>query len=120
MGRGLRGRTVVVLRPTDGGTDPFGEPVEGEPERVKVANVLIDQPTTADIEQTARRFGVSCELTLHFPKSYEASLRGCTVELPAPWERDGGWEVMGDPLPYDPALTPGEHDRPVHVRRVDG
>lgn len=115
---GLRGVSVMVLRPTQGSTDPFGAPVEGEPAREEVDNVIVDRPSDSDVESTTRQFGVSCDLTLHFPKAYHAGLRGCSVALPAPWS--GAFEVLGDPMPYDPELTPGAHDRPVHVRRSVG
>lgn len=118
MGCGFRGVGVTVLSPTSSSTDPFGAPILGVLARTEVDNVLVDRPSDSDIEQTTRQFGVSCDLTLHFPKSCHMSLRGCSVALPVPW--DATYEVLGDPEPYDPALTPGEHDRPVHVRRVVG
>lgn len=116
--RGLRGVEVTVLAPASSSTDPFGAPVPGVMERTEVANVLVCSPTAEEIEQTTRQFGSSCDLTLHFPKTHHESLRGCSVALPEPW--DATFEVLGDPMPYDPALTPGAHDRPVHVRRVVG
>lgn len=118
MRRGLRGVGVTVLSPTAQSTDPFGAPVAGTPSRTEVGNVMVDRPSDKDVEQTTRQFGASCDLVLHFPKSCHMALRGCGVELPAPWS--GTFEVLGDPQPYDPALTPGAHDRPVHVRRVVG
>lgn len=114
----LRGVEVEVIRPTQASTDPFGAPVAGEPQAETVANVLVDSPSTSDIESTMRQFGASCDLTLHFPKGYTQGLRGCKVALPAPWSAE--FEVMGDPMPYDPALTPGGHWMPVNVRRVVG
>ena len=115
---GLRGVDVTVLTPTSASTDPFGAPVAGVSTRTEVANVLVDRPIAEEVEQTTRQYGVSCDLTLHFPKSCHMALRGCSVSLPEPW--DATYEVLGDPMPYDPALTPGAHDRPVQVRRVVG
>lgn len=118
MGWGLKGLTVTVLHPVPASTDPFGAPVPGTPAPEDVADVLVDNPTSTDIESTVRQYGVSCDLTLHFPKDYTGSLRGCSVELPAPWSDE--FEVMGDPMPYDPALVPTSYGMPVHVRRVSG
>lgn len=118
MRYGLQGVDVTVLSPIAGVPDPFGMPTpDGEP-RTRVSNVLVDRPTDADVEETTRQYGASCDLVLHFPKACHMALRGCSVELPAPWSAT--FEVLGDPQPYDPALTPGAHDRPVHVRRVVG
>lgn len=81
-----------------------------------VGNVLVGNPSVEESEQAARRYGAECGLTLHFPKSFEGSLLGLSVCLPAPW--GGVYDVLGDPLPYDPRLTPGEHNRPVLVTRA--
>ena len=126
MGYGLKGVTVTVLSPNPQETgvtgeyvhDPFGAPVYGTPTNTTVANVMVDSPTTEDLEQTTRQYGASCDLVLHFPKSFHGSLRGCSVAIPEPW--GATFEVQGDPMPYDPRLTPGEHDRKVPVRRVVG
>ena len=126
MGFSLRGVAVTVNVPTYQETgvtgevayDPFNAPIAGSPVPVTVENVLVDRPSDSDIEQTTRQYGAQCDFTLHFPKAYHASLRGCSVVLPAPWSCT--CEVLGDPMPYDPALTPGAHDRPVNVRRVVG
>ena len=114
----LRGIAVTVLKPTQSSTDPFGAPVAGTPVPMTVGNVLVDSPSTEDVEQTTRQFGVACDLKLHFPKTCHDCRRGCSVALPAPWS--GTFEVIGDPMPYDPELTPGEHDREVLVRRAAG
>ena len=126
MGYALSGVTVTVNVPTYQETgvkgevvhDPFGAPVAGTPQTVTVHNVLVDRPSDEDVEQTTRQYGAQCDFTLHFPKACHMALRGCSVTLPEPWSCT--CEVLGDPSPYDPALTPGAHDRPVHVRRVVG
>ena len=118
MGYALKGVGVTVLSPTSASFDPFGAPVAGVSTRTEVGNVLVDNPTDEEIEQSTRQFGVSCDLLLHFPKTCHMALRGCSVSLPEPW--DATFEVLGDPMPYDPKLTPGAHDRKVHVRRVVG
>lgn len=114
----FKGITVTVLVPTEDSTDPFGAPVAGKPDQVEVTNVLVSSPSTEAIEQTTRQFGAACELTLNFPKTFTDPLRGCSVELPAPWE--GVYEVLGEPMPLMPGLCPDERNRDVHVRRAVG
>jgi len=113
----LKGTTVTVLRPTVVGTDRTGGPAYGEPEFETVENVLVAPGATDDME-ASRPVGVTVALTLHFPKSYTASLRGCKVALPAPWE--GTYRVVGDPKPYMDGNTPTSWNRPVEVEVADG
>ena len=113
----IRGVTVTVLRPTVNGTDRLGNPSHGEPEREAVGNVLVGAPSTQGME-AARRDGATRALTLHFPRSYSSSLRGCSVELPAPWA--GTYRVVGDPRPYMGANTPTPWHMPVDVEASHG
>ena len=110
----MRGIEVTVLRPTRT-TDRLGNEVDGEPEREQVENVLVAPGPTADME-ASRPDGVTVALTLHFPKTYTASLEGCSVELPEPWE--GTYHVIGNPMPY--MRSPGQWNRPVEVKMAHG
>lgn len=110
----MRGIEVTVLRPTRT-TDRLGNEVDGEPEREQVENVLVAPGPTADME-ASRPDGVTVALTLHFPKTYTASLEGCSVELPEPWE--GTYHVIGNPMPY--MKSPGQWNRPVEVEMAHG
>lgn len=107
------GETVTVIRPSVA-LDELGEPVEGEPERETVENVLVAPGATTDMDET-RPQGVSVAFTLHFPKGYGKSLRGCSVEV-----RGTVYEVVGDPQPYTEANVPGQWSMPVEVTRHDG
>ena len=53
--------------------------------------------------------------TLHFPKTYAADLRGCSVEV-----RGAAYDVVGDPQRTAAAATPGAWNMPVEVTRADG
>ena len=110
----MRGIEVTVLRPTRT-TDRLGNEVDGEPEREQVENVLVAPGPTADME-ASRPDGVTVALTLHFPKTYTASLEGCSVELSAPWA--GTYRVIGNPMPY--MRSPGQWNRPVEVEMAHG
>lgn len=113
----MRGISVTVLRPSAPTTDRLGNEVPGEPAREVVENVLVAPGATEDME-ASRPDGVTVALTLHFPKTYTASLRGCSVELAAPWA--GTYRVVGDPRPYMDGNTPAPWNRPVEVEVAHG
>lgn len=113
----LSGRTVIVVRPGDTWKDRLGNDRDGEPTRTTVENVIVQRGASADLE-ASRPDGVTVAFTLHFPKAFADSLRGCSVELPEPWE--GTYRVIGDPQFYDPNMTPGDWWNPVEVERSDG
>lgn len=110
---------VTIIRPTTSKVrDALGYPVPGKPSE-ETARVLVGPPSTDNME-AGRPNGATVALTLHFPKSYTASLRGCEVKLPdsSPWV--GTYRVIGDPMPYESRLTPPPYNRPVEVERADG
>jgi hypothetical protein len=113
----IRGTAVTVLRPSAPTVDRLGNEVPGEPVPEVVENVLVVPGATADME-ASRPAGVTVALTLHFPKAYAASLRGCSVELAAPWA--GTYRVIGDPQPYMDDNTPTPWNRPVEVEVAHG
>lgn len=113
----ISGTTVTVLRPTITGTDRFNAPVYGTPTSETVDNVLIAPGATADLD-ASRPEGVTVAYTLHFPKTYTASLEGCSVALPAPWA--GTYRVVGNPRPYMDANTPTPWHMPVEVEAAHG
>ena len=115
----ISGATVTVITPGEATVDRLGNNVPGEPTSVDVADVLIGAPTTDDME-AARAEGVTLAYTLHFPKGFTASLRGCTVMLPEPWANEKGYRVHGDPRPYMDTNTPTRWNRPVNVEAADG
>lgn len=107
--------SVTVLRPNPTGvTDPFGAPVEGEPVSETVAGVLVTPGATADLDPS-RPEGVRVAYTVHFPKGYGKSLRGCSVVI-----ENREYRVIGDPKPYMDEGVPGPWDMPVEVEAVDG
>ena len=113
----IRGVAVTVKTPGTPTTDRLGNSVPGAPTTQTVADVLVAAPTVDDME-AARENGITLAYTLHFPKSFAASLRGCTVTLPEPWA--GEYRVVGDPRPYMDANTPTKWHMPVNVEAADG
>ena len=103
---------VTVIRPTVE-RDDLGEPVFGEPTREEVRCVVCPG-ATSDMDAT-RPEGVTVAYTLHFPKTYAGSLRGCSVEV-----RGETYDVVGDPQRTTDAATPGPWNLAVEVTRADG
>lgn len=103
---------VTVIRPT-AGRDDLGEPVETGTSREAVRCVVCPG-ATSDMDAT-RPEGVAVAYTLHFPKTYSWSLRGCSVEV-----RGETYDVVGDPQRTTEAATPGPFNLTVEVTRADG
>lgn len=120
----MKGISVTVLRPSVATVDRFGNEVPGEPTRETVADVLIEPGATSDLE-ASRPEGVVVAYTLHFPKTFTASLEGCMVELTEGWHngsyiRGGTYRVIGAPSPYMTANTPTRWNMPVEVETAHG
>lgn len=103
---------VTVIRPTVE-RDDLGEPIEAGASREEVRCVVCPG-ATSDMDAT-RPEGVTVSYTLHFPKTYAGSLRGCSVEV-----RGEVFGVVGDPMRTAEAATPGPWNMAVEVARADG
>ena len=103
---------VTVLVPNVA-RDAVGEPSFGEATVVE-ADVIVCPGSTSDLPED-RPSGVQAAYTLHFPKSWEGSLRGASVVV-----RGEELSVIGDPKPYTPDNTPGGFNLEVKAARVDG
>ena len=110
----IRGADVTVTRRTATGRDEMGEPVFAETSEA-VGNVLATPSTTDEMDETNRAYGITCEMTFHFPKSYTESLEGCRISY-------GGasYRVIGDPQPYMACNTPTPWNRAAKAVRADG
>lgn len=117
MTPGIRGVTVTVRRPCERGRDRFGNDLPVGWKSEKVHDVLVS-PSETEQDEPGREFGHVTRIRLHFPKAYGKPLRGCEVDLPAPW--CGRWRVIGSPSPYIGVDTPTRWHMPVDVERADG
>jgi len=107
----------TVYAPVHGQRDRLGNPVRGFDDGTAVDGLLVAPGSTEDLE-ASRPDGVTVDLTVHFPKTWTASLRGCEIELQAPYA--GRYRVIGDPHPYMDGNTPTTWHMPVEVVRADG
>lgn len=93
--------------------DELGE-IEGVETTSEEVGCVVVPGSNSDLDAT-RPNGVTVSFTVHFPKSYEEPLRGCSLVI-----RGGTYEVVGDPQAYTPENTPGLFNRAVEVTRTDG
>lgn len=103
----------VTITRTQTVFDDLNEPVSEETVD-EVVEVLVCPGSTSELG-VERPNGVIVEYTLHFPKTYTASLKDCIITI-----RENDYKVIGDPKPYTNANTPGAWNREVEVSRVDG
>lgn len=111
----IHGETVEVWAMSETGRDSLNNPVVSWALEATVSNVLVAPASTVDVVGSIRRDGDEVILVLHFPKSYQAPLRGRRVRV-----RGVDYQVVGDPVSYQPDLTPGAWNRPVNVGLIEG
>ena len=106
--------SVEVLRKVDTGEeDILGNPVMADAEPETVDGCLVAPGGTSDTELPD---GVRVAVSVHFPKGYTDSLRGCDIRIPG-W---GTFHVIGDPKPYMPGNTPGPWWMVAECEATDG
>lgn len=110
----IRGETVTVSVVERGECDRLGVPSRSYSEPVAVDNVVV-VPSTANEISYERPDGVLVTYTLHFPRGYDADLRGALVTV-----RGETFKVVGDPKPYTESNVLGPWTMPVQVGRADG
>lgn len=111
----IRGETVVVERWQETGRDPGNAPIR-EWVAETVENVLVAPGPRNDVVDSNRPDGKRIQWTLHFPKSYPATLAGARVSVRGQEARP----VVGDPQHYTEANTPGAWSMPVELEDVEG
>ena len=111
----MKGEAVIVERRVKTGVDGLNNPIYEVASMVEVANVLVCPGSTSDVIGSMRPDGAEVTYTLHFPKTFSGSLRGCRISVRGEW-----FSVIGDPQPYTTENTPGLYNRPVEVEAVYG
>ena len=105
---------IAVLRPKAITVDEFNAKVYEWIEEPDLIAVIATPGTAAELD-SSRPDGVVVSWTLHFPKTYTSSLKGCRVRV-----YGIEYKVVGDPQPYMPENTPGAFNRPVEVEAIYG
>lgn len=109
----LIGEQIAVIRKAIT-YDELGEPMYEDITTEVVDNVIVQPGSTNDLDST-RPNGVEVHYTLHFPKTYTDSLKGCSVEV-----QGTTYDVIGDPKPWMDDNTPGDYNRTVEVGVANG
>lgn len=116
----LKGETVQIYTPTIEYDENKDEVISWS--GAEVENVLFGRPTTEQVDEAMRLYGVHAQYTLGIPKSYTDSLRGCKVTR----NRDGGMDnppeyiIAGDPQPLPPEICPTPWNREAIAGWTDG
>ena len=109
--------SATVYAPVFGNADRLGNKTQTFDDGTSVDGLLVSPSSTEDLP-AERTEGDSATLTVHFPKTWTTSLRGCEIVFGDAWS--GRYRVIGDPAPYIEANTPGDWWMPVQVVRCDG
>ena len=110
----IRGVDVTVTKRAVASRDEMGEPVFTET-TTTVGNVLWHEASTDERDESNRMFGVTCDLSLDFPKTFTDSLEGAVVTV-----NGEDYRVLGDPKGYMAENTPTPWNRNAKVARADG
>lgn len=115
----MRGRTVVRVRRLPGGTDPYGDPVEGTEDRLEISRCAVAprRTSTEGERQYAGRFtrdGLVIGLDLFAP--YDADItHDDQIEI------DGVlYDVEGEPGRWESPYTGRRPGLVVELRRAEG
>ena len=110
----IQGESVTVMTPEYTYDEHMNE-IETWSEQV-VDNVVVAPTTTSStVSDTVRPHGTKAILNLGFPKTFDASLRGCHVVV-----RGREYAVVGDPQPNTAANCPTPWWLSASVEAVDG
>ena len=113
----IQGETVTVMTPTITYDEHMNEIEEWSEQTVDNVVVSPTLPSSAsgDVSDTVRPHGTKATLNLGFPKTFDASLRGCHVIV-----RNREYAVVDDPQPNTAANCPTPWWLSARVEAVDG
>lgn len=113
----MKGVEVKLLKKTLTGTDMFNQPIY-ETQEVAISDVLVGEPSSADIENNITVYGKKTAYTLAIPKGDDNTWEDSEVILPAPWSAT--FKVIGSPTAGIEANIPLRWNKKVHLERLEG
>lgn len=119
----MRGRAVTVMRKAATYDEDMDLVETWETEAV-VDNVLVSWGAGSALSGDEHADGAAADVTISIPRGCPLTdLTGRRVLLPAPWDSEGGYEVVGLARPTcDPSAVPMRNPWywSVHLRAVSG
>ena len=116
----MRGESVTFTTTSVTGVDSEGNDVTSTV-ATTVDNVLVAPGDVSDLTGTDRPNGDIADVTLYCPKTMAIStLRGAKVTIPRLGSTFRTFTVIGDPVPYPPAITPTAWNLVVRCKGVEG
>lgn len=113
----MKGVTIQVLKKTAGDPDAFGMPTYTE-KWIDVADVLVGEPSTTDIENNITMYGKKTAYTLAIPKGDANVWEDTQVSLPSPF--GGTFNTIGTATAGIEENIPLRWNKKVHLERVEG
>lgn len=113
----MKGIDITLISKTVDGTDIFNQPIYKDTQ-ITVSDVLVGEPSTADIENNLTAYGKRTAYTLAIPKGDTNTWEGCEVILPSPF--DGTYKVIGNAIAGIEANIPLRWNKKVHLEKTEG
>ena len=113
----MHGVTIQLKVKTETGTDDFGMPIYSE-KLVDVADVLVGEPSTRDIENNITMYGKRTAYTLAIPKGDAHVWEDTEVVLPEPFA--GTYKTIGNATAGIEANIPLRWNKKVHLEQFEG
>jgi hypothetical protein len=110
----MKGVTITLIEKTQTGTDALNRPIFTDTQ-TDIANVLIGEPSTDDINNVMSVYGKIVKYTLAIPKGDEHTWVDTEVILPAPF--DGKYRTIGYPTAGIEANIPLKWNKKVMIER---
>ena len=107
---------ITLMKKTQAGTDPLGQPIYTT-EPVKVAGVLVGEPTSDEINNAITMYGKRAQYTIAIPKGDANTWEDTTVILPAPF--DGTFRTIGYPKAGIEENIPLKWNKKILVEKVN-
>lgn len=113
----MKGISITLVSKTQNGTDAFNHPTYAETSKT-VSDVLVGEPSTADIENNLTVYGKRTAYTLAIPKGDTNTWENANVILPAPFT--GNYKVIGNATAGIEENIPLRWNKKVHLEKLEG
>lgn len=109
----MKGETVILIKKTQTGNDPFGAAIYSE-EEILVRNVIVGSPNTTDVATDLNLLGKKLTFVLGIPKGDTNNWKDTDVII-----RGEKYRTYGFPLTQTEANVPGRWNTQVKVEKYE-